>query len=50
MALLIAVWWAIQPLNYDTLNEVHLFSLLPVLIAGIVARAGLTAHARGGVA
>ena len=31
------VWWAILPINYDTFNEVHLFSLLPVLAAGIVA-------------
>jgi len=33
----IAVWWAILPLNYDTLNEVHLFSLLPILVAALVA-------------
>jgi hypothetical protein len=34
----LAVWWAILPLNYDTLNEVHLFSLFPVLVAALVAR------------
>jgi hypothetical protein len=33
----IAVWWAVLPLNYDTLNEVHLFSLLPILVAALVA-------------
>jgi hypothetical protein len=33
----IAIWWAILPLNYDTLNEVHLFSLLPILVAALVA-------------
>jgi hypothetical protein len=37
IAWLIAVWWAVLPVNYDTLNEVHLFSLLPVLIAALVA-------------
>jgi hypothetical protein len=33
----LAVWWAILPLNYDTLNELHLFSLLPILVAALVA-------------
>jgi hypothetical protein len=33
----VAVWWAILPLNYDTLNEVHLFALLPILVAALVA-------------
>lgn len=33
----LTVWWAILPLNYDTLNEVHLFSLLPILVAALVA-------------
>jgi hypothetical protein len=37
IAWLIAVWWAVLPVNYDTLNEVHLFSLLPVLVAALVA-------------
>jgi hypothetical protein len=37
IAWLLAVWWAVLPVNYDTINEVHLFSLLPVLIAGLVA-------------
>ncbi|HSD23427.1 MAG TPA: hypothetical protein VLB79_03785 [Solirubrobacterales bacterium] len=32
-----AVWWALLPVNYDTLNEVHLFSLLPILVAILVA-------------
>jgi hypothetical protein len=33
MALLGAVWWTILPINYDPLFEVHLFALLPVLLA-----------------
>jgi hypothetical protein len=37
IAWVLAVWWAILPLNYDTLNEVHLFSLLPILVAALVA-------------
>jgi hypothetical protein len=37
VAWLIAVWWAVLPVNYDTLIEVHIFSLLPLLIAALVA-------------
>jgi len=37
VAWLIAVWWAVLPVNYDTLNEIHLFSLLPALLAVWVA-------------
>jgi hypothetical protein len=33
----LAAWWAILPTNYDTLNEVHLFALLPILVAVLVA-------------
>jgi hypothetical protein len=33
----LAIWWAVLPTNYDTLNEVHLFALLPILIAALVA-------------
>jgi uncharacterized membrane protein SirB2 len=33
----LAAWWAILPVNYDTLNEVHLFSLIPILVAALVA-------------
>src|SRR5262245_48939376 len=29
LALLVASWWAILPINFDTLSEVHLFALLP---------------------
>jgi hypothetical protein len=32
-AWLVAVWWAVLPINFDTLYEVHLFSFIPVLAA-----------------
>jgi hypothetical protein len=37
LALLIATWWSALPINFDTLYEVHLFSLLPILAAWMVA-------------
>ncbi len=37
IAWVLAVWWAVLPVNYDTINEVHLFSLIPVLVAALVA-------------
>jgi hypothetical protein len=33
LALLGAVWWALLPINFNTLYEVHLFALLPILAA-----------------
>jgi hypothetical protein len=33
LGLLIAMRWAILPINFETLYEVHLFALLPVLAA-----------------
>jgi hypothetical protein len=36
VALLIAAWWVIMPANYNVLYEVHLFGLLPILIAALV--------------
>jgi hypothetical protein len=38
LALLLAAWWAVLPPNYDVLYEVHLFGLLPVLVAALVVR------------
>lgn len=37
IALLIALWWAVLPINFDTLYEVHLFALLPILAAWLLA-------------
>src|SRR5262245_41353549 len=31
LAWLVAAWWAILPINFNTLYEVHLFALLPIL-------------------
>ena len=40
MGLLIAAWWTIVPANFNVLYEVHLFGLLPLLVAAlVVARA-----------
>jgi hypothetical protein len=33
LAWLVAAWWAVLPINFDTFYEVHLFSVLPVLLA-----------------
>ena len=33
----LGAWWAVLPTNFDTLNEVHLFALLPILVATLVA-------------
>jgi len=46
-ALTVAVWWAFLPINFDPLYEVHLFALLPVLAAWLVAGSSDTSWARG---
>lgn len=47
LALLIACWWAVLPINFDTLYEIHLFAVLPVLAAWIIAASADTAKTRG---
>jgi len=47
LALLIATWWAVLPINFDTLYEVHLFALLPTLAAWLVAAKWDTPAGRG---
>jgi hypothetical protein len=37
IAWLIAAWWVITPVNFDALYEVHLFAVIPILIACLVA-------------
>ena len=37
LAWLVAAWWAILPINFNTLYEVHLFALLPIAIAWLIA-------------
>jgi hypothetical protein len=46
LALLGAAWWAVLPINYDTLYEVHLFALLPILLAWALILSSSTAWAR----
>src|SRR4051794_7932402 len=40
IALLVALWWLVLPINFETLYEVHLFSLLPMLLVLIIAASG----------
>ena len=47
LALLLAAWWALLPINFEVLYEVHLFAFLPVLAAWIVAGSGDNAYWRG---
>jgi hypothetical protein len=37
IAWVLAVWWALMPVNYDTPTELHLFAVIPVLAATWVA-------------
>ena len=45
----LAVWWAILPINYDVLYEVHLFALLPELLAVLIALTWTGLRMRAGV-
>jgi hypothetical protein len=36
IAWLVAAWWAVVPINFDALYEVHLFALIPVLGAWLL--------------
>jgi hypothetical protein len=36
IGMLIAVWWVVVPANFNVVYEVHLFGLLPILIAILV--------------
>jgi hypothetical protein len=47
LALLGAAWWAILSINYNTLYEVHLFALLPILLVWALVLANDAAWARG---
>lgn len=48
IAWVIAAWWAILPINFDTLYEVHLFAVIPILLACLVITQRPTPLARGG--
>ncbi len=45
----LAAWWALLPINYDTLYEVHLFSLIPALVAVLIAVSTTGVKRRAGV-
>ncbi len=47
LALLGAAWWAILSINYNTLYEVHLFALLPILVVWALVLGRDSAWARG---
>ncbi len=38
LALLLTVWWVVLPPNFNVLYEVHLFGLLPILVAALIVR------------
>jgi hypothetical protein len=37
MGFLVTIWWVVLPPNYNVEYEVHLFGLLPILVAALVA-------------
>jgi hypothetical protein len=37
MGFLMTIWWVVLPPNYDMKYEAHLFGLLPILVAAVVA-------------
>jgi hypothetical protein len=48
LAWLIAAWWAILPINFDTAYSVHLFAVIPVLAAWLLILSTPSPWARGG--
>jgi hypothetical protein len=49
LAWVLALWWTILPINYDTVYEVHLFAVLPTMAAVLVALTWSGFVARGTV-
>lgn len=47
MGLLITVWWVVLPANFDVEYEVHLFGLLPILVAVLVVSRAPGRRAKG---
>jgi hypothetical protein len=47
LALLIATWWTVLPINFNVLYEVHLFALVTVLAAWLVMSARDAPSTRG---
>ena len=44
----VSAWWAILPIHFDSLYEVHLFAVIAPLVACLLAAYKPTAWARGG--
>src|SRR5437867_2039043 len=42
-----AAWWVVLPINFDALYEIHLFAVVPVLLATLIILMGDTAWHRG---
>ena len=47
VAWLIAAWWAILPINFDTAFTIHLFAVLPILVAWFLILSNPSPWARG---
>lgn len=47
IAWLVGAWWAVLPINFNTVYEVHLFALLPLLVAALLVTSRRGAWARG---
>ena len=47
LALAIAAWWTIVPANFNVLYEVHLFGVLPILVAALIVARAPGRSARG---
>jgi hypothetical protein len=47
IAWLVTAWWVVTPVNFDALYEVHLFGVIPTLIAYLVALYKPTIWTRG---
>jgi hypothetical protein len=47
LAWLVGAWWAVLPINFDAMYEVHLFALLPILAAWLVIMWGRGPWSRG---
>jgi hypothetical protein len=48
IAWVIAAWWAVLPINFDTLYEVHLFAIIPTLAACLLILSKPAPWKRGG--
>lgn len=47
IAWLIAAWWAVSPTNFNVLNEIHLFAVIPVLMSWLLVSRDSSQWERG---